>query len=134
MYNKICKTMKNDNNIHFQRQITRTLSTTMPTTSDYDDNGDKNNIVSKERYDYYTVSEKAITQMTQQEKYLSHTLHAKTTLETRNRVDIADAKRLSFRLSTELPRHFYYILTKGLKQICFQQIQLVTPIRTYVNF
>ena len=65
---KYVKHCKNDNNIHFQRQITRTLSTTMPTTSDYDDNGDKNKIVPKERYDYYTVSEKAITQMTQQEK------------------------------------------------------------------
>ena len=116
---KYVKHCKNDNNIHFQRQITRTLSTTMPTTSDYDDNGDKNNIVSKERYDYYTVSEKAITQMTQQEKYLSHTLHAKTTLETRNRVDIADAKRLSFRLSTELPRHFLLYFNKGIEANMF---------------
>jgi len=30
----------------------------MPTTSDYDDNGDKNNIVSKERYDYYFKQER----------------------------------------------------------------------------
>ena len=47
------------------------------------------------------------------EKYLSHTLHAKTTLETRNRIDIADAKRLSFRLSTELPRHFLLYFNKN---------------------
>ena len=90
---------------------TRALSTTK---NSYENEYTSKTLLPKERHDYYEVSEQAAKELQKKEALLSRSLKSKSSLQTRNRLDIADARRLSFRLSTELPRHFLLYFNKGI--------------------
>ena len=104
------------NNLNVNQMGVSWLSSTTDNGMFMDDFGDRK---LKERHDYYDVSDKVVRELRQQEMRLSRVVSQNSDIAVQSKVDTLEAKRLAFRLSTELPRSFLRYFEKGIENNMF---------------